>query len=69
MEEFMDFEDDYEGGGEGEWSPSQCEGLWATYFTRHIELVEAFTISQSKSLIFLIKYISINVHTLGFSEN
>ena len=69
MEEFMDFEDYYEGGGDGEWSPSQCEGLWVTYFTRHIELVEAFTIAQSKSLIFFIKYITINVHTLGFPGN
>ena len=46
----MDFEDDYGSGDEGEWSPSECEGLWATYFTRHIELTEAFTTAQSKSL-------------------
>ena len=67
----MDFED-YEGGGDGEWNPSQCEGLWATYFTRHVELTEAFKIAQSKSLIFLLRMerdLSLYVHTLGFSEN
>ena len=44
----MDFEDEYEGGGDGGWTPSQCEGLWLTYFTRHVELTEAFKIAQSK---------------------
>ena len=47
---FLDYEDDYGSEDEGEWSPSECEGLWATYYTRHIELTSAFTTAQSKSL-------------------
>ena len=52
--DFMDFEDEDEGLGDGEdagdggGTPNQCEGLWLTYFTRHIELTEAFKIAQSK---------------------
>ena len=54
MGDFMDFEDEYEGSGDGEdagdggWTPNQCEGLWLTYFMRHVELTEAFQIAQSK---------------------
>ena len=47
---FLDFED-YEGSGvEWEWSPSECERLWADYYDRHIQLNSAFTIAQSKFL-------------------
>ena len=47
---FLDYEDDYGSGDEWEWSPSECEGLWASYYDRHIELTSAFTTAQSKSL-------------------
>ena len=47
---FLDFED-YDGSGDGwEWSPSECQRLWADYFDRHIRLNSAFTIAQSKLL-------------------
>ena len=47
---FLDFED-YDGSGdEWEWSPSECERLWADYYDRHIQLNSAFTIAQSKFL-------------------